>query len=123
MSPNVTIMIVDDERFYRQVLRDMVGAAGFTVVAEATDGEGALATYLDCRPTVVIMDVFMPKKNGIEAIREIMAADGSARVLVSTTTGLDDEIQAALQAGARGVISKPFMADEVAAVIRQVLAE
>lgn len=123
MSPNITIMIVDDELFYRQVLRDMVGEAGFTVVAEATDGEEVLAKYLACHPAVTIMDVFMPKKNGIEAIREIIAADSSAKVLVSTTTGFDDEIQAALQAGARGVLSKPFMADEVAAVIRQVLAE
>ena len=123
MSQNVTIMIVDDELFYRQVLRDMVGQAGFTVVAEATDGEEVLAKYLACHPTVTIMDVFMPKKNGIEAIREIIAADSNAKVLVSTTTGLDDEIQAALQAGAKGMISKPFMADEVATVIRQVLAE
>ncbi len=123
MSPDVTIMIVDDELFYRQVLRDMIGEAGFTVVAEATDGEDALAKYHACHPTLTIIDVFMPKKNGIEAIREIIAADSTATVLVSTTTGFDDEIQAALQAGARGVVWKPFLAAEVAAAIRQVLAE
>ena len=118
-----TIMIVDDELFYREVLRDMLSQAGFTIVAEAADGAEAVAKYRTCHPAITIMDVFMPNMNGIEATKAIMAADSNARVLVSTTMGFDDEIQAVMKAGARGEISKPFLADEILAVIQKVLTE
>lgn len=107
------IMIVDDELFFRELLRDMLESEGFTIVGEAADGAEAVAKYRELRPDVVVMDIFMPGENGIDATKEIMAFDANARVLICSGVGYDDDIAAATNAGARGIIYKPFMAAEV----------
>ena len=107
------IMIVDDELFFRELLRDMLEREGFTIVAEATDGAEAVAKYRELHPEVTVMDIFMPGENGIDATREIVAFDPNAKVLICSGVGYDDDIDAALQAGARGIIYKPFMPAEV----------
>lgn len=115
----ITIMIADDELFYHQVLGDILAQEGFRVVAAARDGADAVAKFRAVRPRVVIMDIFMPEKNGIEATREIMALDPNAIVLICSGIGYDDDLNAALQAGARGVIYKPFVPDEITGTITQ----
>lgn len=122
-SPGVpTVLLVDDELFFRQVLGEILTAEGFTVVAQASDGEEAVLKYKECTPSLVFMDIYMPVKNGIEAVREIIAADPNARILICSGTGYDDDIAAALQAGARGVIFKPFFDAEVMETVRTILA-
>jgi two-component system chemotaxis response regulator CheY len=116
----ITIMIVDDELFYRQVLRDLLDQEGFTVVAEAADGAEATAKFQAIRPRVVIMDIFMPEMNGIDATRAITALDKGADVLICSGVGYDDDINAALQAGARDILYKPFVAAEIAETICRV---
>ncbi|HEY5976027.1 MAG TPA: response regulator [Geobacteraceae bacterium] len=116
----VTIMIVDDELFYRQVLRDLLAEEGFTVVAEAADGAEAVAKFREMRPKVVIMDIFMPEMNGIEATREIAALDRNASILICSGVGYDDDISAALQSGARDILYKPFVASEITETIDRV---
>ena len=117
----VTIMIVDDEPFYHQVLGDILAQEGFRVVATARDGADAVAKFRSVRPRVIIMDIFMPEKNGIEATREIVALDPNAIVLICSGMGYDDDLNAAMQAGARGVIYKPFVAEEITGTITQVV--
>ena len=108
-----TIMIVDDELFFRELLRDMLEKEGFTVIGEATDGAEAVAKYRELRPDITIMDIFMPGENGIDATREIVSFDATAKVLICSGVGYDDDIAAALQAGAKGIVFKPFMPTEV----------
>lgn len=119
-SPSV--LIVDDEQFFRLVLRKMLEDAGFTVVAEATDGDDAVIKFKEFAPTLTFMDIYMPNKNGIEALREIISLDSAAKILICSGTGYDDDIAAALQSGARGVIFKPFYDQEVLDTVRNVLA-
>jgi two-component system chemotaxis response regulator CheY len=69
------------------------------------------------------MDIFMPEKNGIEALKEIVAMDRNARVLIFTGIGFDEDIEVAMQAGAKEVILKTFSPDEVTEVITRVMGE
>ena len=117
-----TVMIVDDELFFREMLRDMLVEAGFTIVAEASNGIEAVDNYRKCRPEITIMDIFMPEKNGLAAIKEIIAFDKNATVLIYTGIGFDEDAEVALQAGAKDVILKSFSPEEVTAVISKVLA-
>jgi len=116
-----TVMIVDDELFFRQMLRDILVEAGFTIVAEASNGVEAVANYRKYRPEITIMDIFMPEENGVAAIKEIIAYDKNARVLIYTGIGFDEDAEVALQAGAKEVILKSFSPEEVMAVINKVL--
>lgn len=116
------VLIVDDEQFFRQVLRDMLQKDGFRVVAEASSGEEALALFRQFAPDLVLMDVYMPGMNGIEATRAIMALSPLAKILICSGTGYDDDINAALQAGARGIIYKPFFEAEVMETINTQLS-
>lgn len=115
------ILIVDDEQFFRGVLRDMLQQAGLRVIAEASSGEEAIELFRHHAPELVLMDIYMPGMSGIEATREIMALAPAARILICSGTGYDDDINAALQAGARGIIYKPFYDEEVLQTVTNLL--
>jgi two-component system chemotaxis response regulator CheY len=117
-----TIMIVDDEHYFRQLLRDILVEAGFTIVAEASSGTEAIYEYRKHRPELTIMDIFMPGENGIDAIKEIISFDKNAKILIYTGMGFDDDAEVALRAGAKELILKTFSPEEVTAVINRVLA-
>ncbi len=121
-SVSATVMIVDDELFFRKMLRDILEKEGFTIIAEASDGDEAVAQYRKHRPMITIMDIFMPEKNGIAAIKEIMAFDKDARVLIYTGVGFDEDVEFALQVGAKEVVLKSFSPEEVIEVVNNVLA-
>jgi two-component system chemotaxis response regulator CheY len=116
------VMIVDDELYFREMLRDVVVNAGYKVVAEAMDGNEAVEKYRIHRPDITIMDIFMPEMNGIDAIKEIIAFDADARVLIYTGMGFDEDVELALKSGARDVVLKNFFPEEVMEVINRVLA-
>lgn len=116
-----TILIVEDEFFFRELLRDILEKEGFTVVAEAADGVEGVEKYRLIRPDLTIMDIFMPEKNGIDATREILSGDADARILICSGTGYDEHVEDAMQAGARGVIYKPFFPQEVVDIINKVM--
>jgi two-component system chemotaxis response regulator CheY len=122
VKPSKTVMIVDDELFFREMLRDLLVNAGFKVVAEALDGNDAVDKFRRHRPDITIMDIFMPEKNGIDAIKEIIAFDANARVLIYTGLGFDEDVAVALQSGARDVVLKTYFPEEVTDVINRVLA-
>jgi len=116
------ILVVDDELFFRGLLSDMLKQAGYDVIAEATNGEEAVAKFSEFSPALVMMDVYMPVMGGIEATRKIIALDPSAKILICSGTGFDQDIDAALSAGAKGVVYKPFYDDEVLESVRKTLA-
>jgi len=117
-----TVLLADDEQFFRQVLGKILVDGGLTVIAEAADGAEAVLKFREFSPSLVFMDVYMPEKNGIEATRDIMAINPAAKVLICSGTGYDDDIDAALKAGAKGVIFKPFYDEEVMETVKTVLA-
>jgi two-component system chemotaxis response regulator CheY len=117
-----SVLVVDDEMFFRQVLRDMLQKDGFRVVAEAASGEEAVDMFRQFAPELVLMDIYMPGNNGIEATRAILALEPAAKILICSGTGYDDDIDAAIKAGAAGIIYKPFYAEEVMQTIHTLLS-
>lgn len=118
-----TIMIVDDELFFRKLLGSILKEKGFSVIAEAADGVEALEKYSQHRPELTILDIYMPKKNGFDATQDILSVNPKAKVLICSGMGYDDDVKAALALGARDVILKPFIPQEVIEIVSRVLSE
>lgn len=121
-SNSPTVLVVDDELFFREVLKKMLTDAGFNVVSEACDGSEAVQKYSETKPALVLMDIYMSATSGIEATKKIMAINPSAKIIICSGTGYDDDISAALAVGAKAVIFKPFYDEEVLETLRNVLA-
>lgn len=120
---NGTIMIVDDEIFYRKSLRDLLEEEGFTVVAEAVHGKDAVEKFKLFRPLITIMDIFMPVENGFDAMKKIMSVDGNAKIFICSGADFDENVEAALKLGAQGVILKPFIRDELVGALNKVIGD
>ena len=117
---STTAMIVDDSLFMRKMLRDILEEEGYEIVAEASDGEEAVAKFQEFHPFLTTLDIVMPNKNGIEALKEIMALDPAARIVMCSAVGQEAQVNAAREAGARAFILKPFNPGQVAEVIKEV---
>jgi DNA-binding NarL/FixJ family response regulator len=119
----IRVLIADDQRVVRDGLAMLVGLLdGIEVVATAEDGHQASELAQTHHPDVVMMDLHMPHLDGVEATREICTQDPDARVLVLTTYVDDTELFPALQAGARGYLTKDATAEEIGAAIHAVAA-
>ena len=101
-----SVVLADDQQLVRDGLRLILELAGVTVVGEASDGAEAVELVLAHRPDVVLMDLRMPRMDGIEATRRIVAAGSSTRVLVLTTFEGEELTVSALRAGAAGYLLK-----------------
>lgn len=117
------VVVADDEELVREGLAAIVGShPELEVVGTATDGDDAIAAVERHRPDVVLMDVRMPGRDGIEATRAVVASGAPTRVLVLTTVELDEVVLAALRAGASGFLLKSAPRDQLWAGIRAVAA-
>lgn len=117
---NPRVLIVDDSKFMRMLLGDILSRHGFEVL-EAESGEEALQVYLREHPDLVTLDILMPGRDGIETVQDLRARDPEARIVMVTALGMEDYIQRALEAGARGFILKPFSPDRVLETLQEVL--
>jgi len=115
------VLLVDDEALVRAGLRMILEAAGdIDVVGEATDGADAAEAVRRTRPDVVLMDIRMPRLDGLAATREIRALDAPPPVVILTTFDLDDYVFRALQAGAAGFLLKDTPPLELVNAVRVV---
>jgi DNA-binding NarL/FixJ family response regulator len=119
----IRVLVADDQSMiragFRMLLKD---EEGIEVVAEAEDGAEAIEKAARFDPNVVLMDIRMPKLDGLEATRRILAADPAARILILTTFDLDEYIYEALRAGASGFVLKDDPPEQLIAAIRTVAA-
>ena len=117
-----SVVIADDQALVRGGFKMILGAAGIPVVAEAADGEQAVAAVLKHRPDVVLMDIRMPEMDGLEATRRILAAPAASgcRIIILTTFDLDQYVYAALSAGASGFLLKDVSPEQLVAAVRLV---
>ncbi|MFG2481339.1 MULTISPECIES: response regulator [Streptomyces] len=119
----IRVLIVDDQAMVREGFSVLLNAMdGIEVVGEAVDGREAIEQVAALRPDVVLMDIRMPRMNGLEATREIVTADTDAKVLVLTTFDLDEYVYQALRAGASGFLLKDASARQLADGVRVVAA-
>ena len=115
------ILVADDASFMRQIIREILESEGHEIVAEASDGVQAVEAWKKHQPDLVTMDIVMPRRSGIDAVRAIIAIDASARIVMCSALGQETLVTEALQAGAADFIVKPFKPDAVLATLRNVL--
>jgi DNA-binding NarL/FixJ family response regulator len=116
----IRILLADDEALVRSGLRLILQSEpDFEVVAEAEDGEDAIRKAMQLQPDVILMDVRMPRLDGVEATRRLVEA-GRARVLILTTFDLDAHLFAAVRAGASGFLLKAVPPDDLVTAVRAV---
>ncbi|GEL75867.1 response regulator [Tenuibacillus multivorans] len=115
------ILVVDDAAFMRMMIKDILEKNGFEIVGEAEDGVQALEKYNELNPDLVTLDITMPEKDGITALKEIVSDDPEAKVVMCSAMGQQAMVIDAIQAGAKDFIVKPFQADRVLEAIKKVL--
>ncbi len=119
MSQVIRVLIVDDHSIVRKGLRMLIsGEADMEVLGEASDGIDAVHLAGQLRPDVILMDLMMPRMDGIQAIREIKSTDAAVRILVLSSYSDDDKVILAIKAGAAGYLLKDALPDEILAGIR-----
>ena len=116
------ILIVDDSRTSRKILRRILEEAGHTVMAEAVNGEEGYLKYQELNPDLVTLDITMPKMDGLEALRLIKKYDEKAIAIMITAAGQKEKMILAIKSGAADFISKPYEGNDVLSVIDKCMA-
>ena len=120
-TDRIRVMVVDDHPIMRSGLRDTLEASGrFKVVGEAGDGEEAVRTVEELNPEVIVMDVIMPNKDGIDACREIMERQPDMRIMILTASTEEDAVIEAIAAGATGYLQKYSRPEELVQAVLDV---
>ncbi|MCF8568056.1 response regulator [Alicyclobacillus tolerans] len=116
------VLVVDDAAFMRMMLKDILTKAGHTVVGEGGNGNEAVEKFKELHPDLVTLDITMPDKDGVEALKEIMAVDPNAKVIMCSAMGQQAMVVDAIQSGAKDFVVKPFQADRVLQSINKIFA-
>jgi two-component system chemotaxis response regulator CheY len=117
---SLKVLIVDDASFMRAMLKDILVSGGFDLAGEAVDGVEAVQKYKELRPDVVTMDIVMPLRSGIDAVKEIIALNKDARIIMCSALGQESLVLEAINAGAKDYIIKPFDPDKVVEMVKKV---
>jgi len=116
------VLVVDDAAFMRKMVSDALTKGGHEVVGEAGNGLEAVAQYQTLKPEVTTLDITMPEKDGLAALKEIIALDPAARVIMCSALGQESKVLESIKAGARDFVVKPFQADRVIEAVGKALA-
>ena len=115
------ILIVDDSRTSRKILRTILESAGHEVVGEAVDGVDGVNKFRELSPEITTLDITMPEKDGLLALKDIKTFDAGAKVIMCSAMGQQTMVIEAIQNGAKDFIVKPFQPDRVLESIRKVV--
>jgi len=115
------IMIVDDAAFMRMMIKDTLLKSGYENIIEAADGEVAVKSYKEEKPDLILMDITMPNKNGLEALKEIKEMDPAAKIVMCSAMGQESMVVEAIRNGAKDFIVKPFKAERVLKTVQGIL--
>ncbi|MBX7056949.1 MAG: response regulator [Leptospirales bacterium] len=102
------VLVVDDAKFMRTLVKDALTAAGHEIVGEAENGVQAVKLFGDLKPDLVTMDITMREKDGLEAAGEILKKDSTARIIMVTALGQEDLLARAIKMGVKDFVVKPF---------------
>jgi len=117
------IMLCDDSLLVRKKLKDALNELGFSNVIEATDGEEAVALFKQERPELVLMDIVMPKMDGITALSEIKTLDPSAHVVMVSSVGTQGKLMNAIKLGANNFLQKPVNPSAIVEIAKKLMVK
>ena len=117
------IMIVDDAAFMRRVIKNTLTPGGFDRFVEVEDGEKVLEAYRENRPALVLLDITMPNRSGLEVLDDILGEDPEAKVIMCSAMGQEMVIAQAIASGARDFIIKPFKKDMLLKMVEAILRD
>ena len=115
------ILVVEDAAFMRMMIKDTLIKNNLGEVEEASDGAQAVAIYAELQPDLVIMDITMPNKDGLEALKEIKASYPGANVVMCSAMGQEAMVVEAIKLGAKDFIVKPFKPDRIIKTVTDIL--
>jgi two-component system chemotaxis response regulator CheY len=116
------VLIVDDAAFMRKMLSDALSSGGHEVVGEASNGNEAVLRFQELRPELTTLDITMPEKDGLQALREILSSDPTARVVMCSALGQESKVLESIKAGAKDFVVKPFQPQRVLEAVGKALA-
>lgn len=111
------VLIVDDSRTSRKILRNILQEKGYEIIDEADNGQLGYEKYVELNPDIVTLDITMPVLDGIGALEKIMTYDENAKVIMVTAAGQKSKMVEAIKAGASEFIQKPFEPEQILTVI------
>lgn len=117
------ILIVDDAAFMRMMVKDNLKKAGYSDFFEAGDGEAAVLSFTENKPDLVLLDIIMPIKDGIQALQSIKQINPQAKVIMCSAMGQEGMVVEAIKLGALDFIVKPFKPERLIQTVRNVLGE
>ena len=116
------ILVVDDAAFMRKMVSDALTKGGHEVVGEAGNGTEAVSRFQELRPELTTLDITMPEKDGLSALKEIIELDPNARVIMCSALGQESKVLESIKLGARDFVVKPFKAERVLEAVGKALA-
>ncbi len=119
----LNIVVVDDSTIIRKVLTIELEKLGHSIVAQAKNGKEAIELYKKHIPDLMTMDITMPIKNGVEALREIRKLYKDAKIIMITSHGEERLVMDAISSGAKGYILKPITAEKIETVVDKLFPE
>ena len=115
------VLVVDDAAFMRKMVTDALSGGGHEIVGEAANGAEAVQRFQELRPDVMTLDITMPEKDGLAALKEIIAVDPGAKVVMCSALGQESKVLESIKLGAKDFVVKPFQAERVLSAIDKAL--
>ena len=116
------ILVVDDAAFMRKMVSDALTKGGHEVVGEAGNGAEAVLRFQELKPELTTLDITMPEKDGLTALKEIIELDPGARVIMCSALGQESKVLESIKLGARDFVVKPFKPERVQEAVAKALA-
>ena len=117
------ILVVDDAKVIRMVIKQILTRHGFQIAGEAGNGREALEKYKELKPDAVTMDIIMPEVDGIQGLKEILAFDKQAKVIMISAIDQHDSLTDAIRNGATDYVVKPFEDDRMVTALNNIFGE
>ena len=119
----VRVLLVDDIEFMQFIEKNMLEEAGYEIVGQARDGVEAVEKFQELKPDIVIMDISMPKMDGVSALKKIMEIDKNAKVIICSAMGQQEYIKESIALGAKDFVIKPFKKERLIGAIKRALQD